>query len=77
MKSFEILPYIGQSGLLLALSPLARGQSDRMAAGRMAKPSASLDEKIFQTTENWHQFSIIVPLPANRKVQTGISHCNK
>jgi hypothetical protein len=30
------------------------------AAGRMAKPIASLDEKIFHTTKFWHQFSNIV-----------------
>ncbi|HVJ35126.1 MAG TPA: hypothetical protein VND94_18595 [Terriglobia bacterium] len=77
MKSFEILPYIGQSGLLLALSPLARSQSDRMAAGRVAKPSASLDEKIFQTTENWHLFSIVVSFPAAAKTKIHISHCKK
>jgi hypothetical protein len=51
-------PISANPGFFWHCSLPARGQSDRMAAGRMAEPLKSLDEKIFHTTKNWHQFSI-------------------
>jgi len=48
-----------------------------MAAGRMAEPSGSLDEKIFHTIEIWHQFSILAAKWIEHIHEYESSHCNK